>query len=372
MAIPQPGSSSAPSQSQPLTFPPAHFAKLAPKSYLHAHLTGPRPLRPSGRSPRDCRKPAINTSSLANCHGSAVVRLGDTAVVCGIRAEILRTEDAVDYTPRSTPEAIHQLDQQDERIKQREEAEEVARLNLLVPNVELSTGCTPSHLPGNPPSTEAQFLSHRVLSLLHTSQLISPSDLRIWSQPLSSSLPSSSTTEDIPQPQQPRVRAFYTLHITLLFLSLSGIHSAFPSAWLALLAALRTTTLPQAWYDEESDSVLCDPDRRAAKTLKLNGLPIASSFGVFVSEGKGKGVGGREGGRQEGRWILADTDGFEERCCDEEITVVVRESSEEGRDMEVLRVEKEGGGVVGKKEMRELLEMAEERWRDWGGILLGG
>lgn len=116
--------------------------------------------------------------------------------------------------------------------------------------------------------------------------------------------------------------------------------------------------------------MLCDPDRRAAKTLKLNGLPIASSFGVFVSEGEGKGVGGREGERREGSWILADTDGFEERCCDEEITVVVREGGEEGRDMEVLRVEKEGGGVVGKKEMRELVEMAEERWRDWRGILL--
>ncbi|KAL9037501.1 MAG: hypothetical protein Q9214_005678, partial [Letrouitia sp. 1 TL-2023] len=289
MAIPPSGSSSGPSQPQPLTFPPAHFAKLAPKSYLHAHLTRPKSLRPSGRSPRDCRKPAINTSSLTNCHGSAVVRLGDTAVVCGIRAEILRTEDAVDFTPRTTPEEIHQLDQQDERTKRREEAEEIARLNLLVPNVELSTGCTPSHLPGAPPSTEAQSLSHRVLSLLQSSQLVALNDLRVWSQPPSSSEPSTSTAEETSQAQQPRVRAFYTLHITLLFLSLSGISSAFPSAWLALLAALRTTTLPRAWYDGDSDAVLCDPDHRAAKTLKLNGLPIASSFGVFVSEGEGKG-----------------------------------------------------------------------------------
>ncbi|KAL8797640.1 MAG: hypothetical protein Q9182_007160 [Xanthomendoza sp. 2 TL-2023] len=377
----QPTPSSAPPQ--PLSFPPSHFAKLAPKSYLHAHLSSPSSRRPSGRLPHESRKQHINTGSLTHCHGSAVVRTGDTAVVCGIRGEILNASDIIDHRPLSTPAELETRygagnptlasipHNAAERARQarREDAEEMAYLNLLVPNVELSTGCSPSYLPGAAPSTEAQSLSHRVLTLLHTSQLLSMDNLRIWYHP--------PHLEDLPQeeeepppsnpsehPPQPNIKAYWTLHITLLVLSLSG--PAFPTLWTALLAALRNTVLPNAWWDGDTSSVLCSPLHSESSALALNGFPVATSFGVFWDAGAGL---RDEGGR--GKWVLVDIDGFEEGCCEERVTVVVR-GVEGGIGMEILRIEKGGGGVVGRREMREIVEVAGERWGVVRGAIDGG
>ncbi|KAL8626523.1 hypothetical protein Q9189_007781 [Teloschistes chrysophthalmus] len=343
--------------------------------------------------------------SLTHCHGSAVVRSGDTAVVCGIRGEILNASDVVDHKPATKPDellrryggASTRLDtsELDRRKRARaEDAEEMAHLDLLVPNVELSTGCSPSYLPGAPPSEEAQSLSHRVLTLLHTSQLLSMDDLRIWYHPSSSDpTPSSNLPPEAPSieptsmsldvPNEPpsedaeenttqaEVKAYWTLHITLLVLSLSG--PPFPTLWIALLAALRNTRLPKATWDADNQSVLCSPLTSDAQTLAMNGLPIAATYGVFDSEKDGAGlvssVQDIGSGKQRRRWILADPDGFEESCCDEEVTVVVREA-ERGR-MEVVKIEKEGGGVVGKEEMKELVAETGERWREWRELIEG-
>ncbi|KAL8723604.1 MAG: hypothetical protein Q9225_000146 [Loekoesia sp. 1 TL-2023] len=402
MAIQPPTSSSQP---QPLSFPPSHFAKLAPRSYLHAHLVSSSGRRPSGRLPSDSRKPSINTGSLTHCHGSAVVRSGDTAVVCGIRGEILNASDAVDHKPATNFEELQQRyggdatcledisDSARRRRARTEEAEEMAYLNLLVPNVELSTGCSPNYLPGGPPSTEAQSLSHRVLTLMHTSQLLSMDDLRIWYNPLTTSspavppaeapevestsmsldIPNANTEEDSsPEQQQPTIKAFWTLHIALLVLSLSG--PPFPTLWTALLAALRDTRLPRAWWDADRQSVVCSPAISESRRLKLNGMPMAMSFGVFDAEKHGAAQLSSQGGEVEGgkkKWVLVDMDGFEESCCEEEVTVTVRDGAAdtEGRGVEILKIEKGGGGFVGRQEMRDVVQMAEKTGREWRSII---
>ncbi|KAI4234321.1 MAG: hypothetical protein L6R40_006798 [Gallowayella cf. fulva] len=408
----QPQSSSNPPQ--PLSFPPSHFAKLAPRSYLHAHLSSPNGRRPSGRLPHESRKPQINTGSLTHCHGSAVVRAGDTAVVCGIRAEILNTSDVVDYRPLTKQSELearyggastfsNAAVGENKSLARTEDAEELAHLNLLVPNVELSTGCSPSYLPGSPPSTEAQSLSHRVLTLLHSSQLLSMDDLRIWYQPPSSSRPTTSTPqppppdetttsaeptsmsldvpddttpEDSEDTQKPEVKAYWTLHITLLVLSLSG--PPFATIWTALLAALRNTRLPRAWWDADRQSVLCSPLVSEFTPLSLNRLPIAASFGVFDAEKDGAGLvsqspeGQATKSNAQRKWVLADIDGFEEGCCEEELIVVVREKEEGGEGgMEILRIEKYGGGVVGRDGIRDVVALVEDRWREVREIIEG-
>ncbi|KAI4115958.1 MAG: hypothetical protein LQ345_003547 [Seirophora villosa] len=405
MAIQPPSSIST----TPLTFPPTHFAKLAPRSYLHAHLSSAQTRRPSGRLPHESRKQSINTGSLTHCHGSAVVRAGDTAVVCGVRGEILSAEDVVDHRPATTNEELQRrygghtrLDEleEGENVKRKprvEDAEEMAHLNLLVPNVELSTGCSPSYLPGGPPSEEAQALSHRMLSLLHTSQLLSMDDMRIWYHPTqppsppppsepSPSNPPTSMSLDLPnepdpetttQQQTPRVRAYWTLHITLLALSLS--RPPFPTLWTALLAALRTTRLPRAWWDPDANTVLCSPTPSEAKPLTLNSLPMAMGFGVFEAGAAGglvpSSLRAKEGEERKS-WVLVDMDGFEEGVCGEEITVVVRDSVSgrgrgKGKGMEVIKIEKGGGGVLGRGEMREVVELAAGRWEEWRGMVEG-
>ncbi|KAI4260648.1 MAG: hypothetical protein L6R35_007430, partial [Caloplaca aegaea] len=360
---------------------------------------------------------SINTGSLTHCHGSAVVRTGDTAVVCGVRGEILSAQDVVDHRPTTTVEELRRrygghatrLDEMDEmneeekgkRKARTKDAEEMAYLNVLVPNVELSTGCSPSHLPGGPPSEEAQALSHRILSLMHTSQLISMDDIRVWHHPnptqprlpspspppkTSPSNPPTSMSLDIPNdpedettsPQPPTVRAYWTLHITLLVLSLSG--PPFATLWTALVAALRNTRLPLAWWDADANTVLCSPAISSAKPLTLNGLPMAMGFGVFEPGPAGGLVSSSQQAKEkeeeleeekEKSWVLTDMDGFEAGVCAEEVTVVVR-GNRKGRGMEeVLKIEKGGGGVLGREGMRQVVGLARERWEGWRKMVEG-
>src|SRR2546423_399322 len=106
-----------------LTFPPRIFASVAPESYLQAHLSdakssGARSSRPNGRASSAFRSPAVNAGSLTQCSGSAVIRLGNTAVVCGVRGEILMADDVPNPPNAST----------------KDDANELATLGLLVPN----------------------------------------------------------------------------------------------------------------------------------------------------------------------------------------------------------------------------------------------
>ncbi|MCJ1475539.1 hypothetical protein MMC13_004202 [Lambiella insularis] len=339
---------------QPLSFPPLTYAKLSPGPFLLAHLLAPTPLRPNARPPHAFRPLTAHAGSLAHAHGSAVVRIGDTAVVCGVRGEILLASDTGGYRPS---DAEPQADREDAqavskaKAKANSDTAALAALDLLVPNIELATGCSPAHLPGAAPSALAQSLSQRVLSLLLISHLVPFEQLQIRPP-----LPPPSTSNDQPStsPNDPppltAPKAFWTLYIDILILSLDG--APFDAAWAAVLAALRDTRLPRAWWDEDAEQVLCSPLRAEGLPLGVRGWPVASSFAVLEEE---------EGGR---KWVLADPDGFEEGVCGEGVTVVV--DAEGGG---VLRVEKSGGGGVGVEEMRGCVEMAGGRAREWVGVL---
>src|SRR4051812_42943986 len=81
---------------EPFSFSGPLFRLIAPPVYLRQHLEQKPPLRPSGRPPMDARPLTLTTGSLSHAHGSAVVRAGDTAVVCGVRGEILTLEPGDD------------------------------------------------------------------------------------------------------------------------------------------------------------------------------------------------------------------------------------------------------------------------------------
>ncbi len=102
-----------------------------------------------------------------------MVRIGDTTVVCGIRGEILLASNVAGY----------RVDNSTTAPSSQPGYNEAKELDLLVPNIELATGCSPAFLPGQPPSTLAQSLSTRIHSLLHSSNHIDGEDLRIWYQP---------------------------------------------------------------------------------------------------------------------------------------------------------------------------------------------
>ncbi|KAF1944221.1 ribosomal protein S5 domain 2-like protein [Clathrospora elynae] len=341
----------APQPPPALTFPRPIFAAVSPHPFLQAHLSAAKnkSLRANGRTAREFRVPGINTGSLTYCNGSAVVRLGNTSVVCGVRAEILKDEDipgTYEYPGQTAGE-----DSDDE-----DEGSEMEGLRLLVPNVELSTGSTPSHIPGNAPTTYAQTLITRIRSLLHSTRLLHASDLRILYR-------SSTNPEDPDTEAETQLKGYWVLYLDVFFVSIDG--NAFDASWIAILAALRDTLLPRAYFDEEYEGILCSDDPKEAQRLSLRGLPISSTFAVF--EGR------KEDDEGEADWVLSDPDAFEEGVCRETVSIVVDcEGGKKGtKDLVVRRVEKSGGGVVGRETMGGLVKRSIDRWGEVSKVLEG-
>ncbi|KAI1405120.1 ribosomal protein S5 domain 2-like protein [Hypoxylon fuscum] len=328
-----------------LTLSSGTFAKLSPHPFLLANLQPPDPSTPSartnGRQPTQSRPYSINTTSLSHAHGSAVVRSGDTTVICGVRGETLLTSQIPNY---HVPEA-------DEDAS----GNELRDYDLLVPNVELATGCAPNFLPGVPPTTLAQTLSTRLFSLLHSSKLLEAEDLRIYHDKTigrGEGEMEQDEVEEFDGVTMKEVKAYWVLYIDVLFISFDG--NPFDVAWAAMLAALRDTRIPHAYWDVDREMVLCSR-RQQPTLLSTRGLPVACTAAVFTAKEKQKKGGGQF-------WILVDPDRLEEKLCDETVTMVV--DCTEG-DMKVLSISKSGGTIAGPMVMRKFATVAAARWQEF-------
>ncbi|OTA93157.1 hypothetical protein M434DRAFT_395848 [Hypoxylon sp. CO27-5] len=334
--------------SSSLTLSSATFAKLSPHPYLLANLQPPDPSTPSartnGRQPRQTRPYSVNTSSLSHAHGSAVVRSGDTTVICGVRGETLLTSQIPNYrVPQASDTASH---------------DELRDYDLLVPNIELATGCAPNFLPGAPPTTLAQTLSTRLFSLLHSSKLLNAEDLRIYHDK-SELRDEGEMEEDEDEEATKEVKAYWVLYVDVLFVSFDG--NPFDVAWAAIVAALQDTKLPRAYWDVDREMVLCSRPSQARQPvpLSIRGLPVACTAAVFTAKERQKKGGGQF-------WILVDPDRLEESLCDETVTVVVDST---GGETKILAISKNGGTVVGPALMREFAKVAEVRWKEFHDVL---
>ena len=236
---------------------------------------------------------------------------------------------------------------------------EAKELDLLVPNIELATGCSPAFMPGQPPSTLAQTLSTRIYSLLHSSNLVNGEDLRIWYQPPDLSDQDRMEDGDEVDAVEPEVKAFWTLYIDILFISLDG--NPFDAAWAVVVSALKNVRLPKAYWDPDREMILCDDSIELSKKLQLRGMPIAVTTAVFRA--KEQTIGG-----DKRHWILVDPDIFEEGLCDESVTVVVDCGSEKTK---MLGISKAGGTIVGLQEVKEIVSLAENRWSELSRLLTG-
>ncbi|PHH75485.1 hypothetical protein CDD82_4432 [Ophiocordyceps australis] len=315
------------------------FAKLSPYAYLLANLKPTdslvQPARSNGRAPDEARSPAVNLSSLSHAQGSAVVRFGDTTVICGLRAESILTRDIPNYRASNTDSELSDYD-------------------LLVPNIELATGSAPQFLPGAPPSTLAQTLSTRLYSLLHSSKLIDPHDLRIWhtapTEPLA--VTQDDAMDGVTGAGGDKfVAAYWVLYIDIFFISFDG--NPFDAAWAATLAALGDTKIPVARYDHDREVVVCS--NKDPKPLTLCGTPVACTSVVFTGRPTDRPTDGSF-------WLLVDPDSLEETLCDESITVVVDCT----KDTKILSISKHGGVALAPKLLasKEFLACATQRWRD--------
>lgn len=350
---------------QPLptsSIPVSAMPLISPNALLHAHLRQNPPRRPSGRSPLETRTTQLNVGSLSHCNGSSLVKIGATTIVCGVRAQILPVSEMPNFSVTKTSQSYDPSARLKRGGRNKQPGEHgysynpISLYNLLVPNIELATGCSPKHPANTIPSVEAQSLSQRLLSLLHTSALVEPSQLEIiYTPPIDSQDPELGIDSD------PEIKAFWTLYIDIMCISYGG--SIFDAAWLAIYAALKDTKLPQAWWDADLEQVLCSAEQ--AEPLSLHGLPVPSTFGVFVPD---KRTVTNQTSSEPPHWIVADMDAFEEGLCMETccITVDIDDTSE---DTSILRIEKSGGAVLDVGRFEDVLATAEGRWRHWDRLL---
>ncbi|OCF34454.1 exosome complex component RRP43 [Kwoniella heveanensis BCC8398] len=199
------------------------FKRLHPSQYLSRFLG--KGYRPDGRKVGGWRDVSINVGSISTAHGSSLVRMGDTTIVCGIKAEI------AEPTAQSPNEGF------------------------VVPNIDLPALCSPNFKPG-PPGDEAQTYSNWLNDLLVSSRTIPPESLLISS-----------------------AKAAWVIYIDVVCINYDG--NAFDAAVLAVMAALKNTRLPTARYDEETGRTICS--RTETHPLTLGRIPLSCSFGIFES-----------------------------------------------------------------------------------------
>ncbi|GJE87506.1 ribosomal protein S5 domain 2-like protein [Phanerochaete sordida] len=197
------------------------FQRLHPKAFLERFLA--ENARPDGREPAEWRDVSVNVGSISTADGSALVRLGDTTVVCGVKAEIAEPE----------------LDSPED--------------GFLVPNVDLPAICSPRFRPG-PPSDEAQVLSDRLNEILVATEVVSTRSLCIESG-----------------------KAVWVLYIDATCINYDG--NAFDATLIAMVAALQNTRLPKATFDEDTGKVVCT--RKEKTPLQIGRFPLSVSFGIF-------------------------------------------------------------------------------------------
>lgn len=346
---------------------------ISPPTLLSAYLSQTPAIRPSNRGPTQTLPINLNTSSLTHCNGSSLVKLGETTVVCGIRAELLLVSEIPYY--RASETARNNTQSTDEDTDNDSNYEAITLNNLLVPNLELGTNSHPSFPSNVAPSITAQSISQRILSLLHTSKVVRLQDLEIRH---TSSTSTSNLDPDDPgyiEPEKDVLKAYWTLYIDCVALSYGGEGGVFDATVMAIVAALKDVRLPAARWDEDEKRILCDADMSKAHTLDLRRIPCPLSFGVFTAADLQSQVtqtrvnGAEKAAGKTDSVILLNTDAFEDDICREKGSLVVDCSAENGK-CKILRIEKSGGaGQLGLGDVREVLDYAEQRWREWKRIL---
>lgn len=196
------------------------FQRLHPQAYLERFLS--EGVRPDGRDDSIWRNISINLGSVTTADGSALVRLGDTTIVCGVKAEIAEPE--IDL-PNS---------------------------GFIVPNIDLSAMCSPRFKTG-PPGEEAQIISQYIYDTLLNSEFLPLRSLCI----------------------EPG-KAVWCLYIDAACINYDG--NALDATLLAVVTALKNTRLPATTFSESTGRTVSKA-QSVPLSLNLDRVPSSFTFG---------------------------------------------------------------------------------------------
>lgn len=199
----------------------AGFKTAEPLEYHRSFLK--ENCRSDGRELSEFRATTLNIGSISTADGSALVKLGNTTVVCGIKGELANP----------TVEAPGK--------------------GYMVPNVDLPPLCSSRFRPG-PPGEQAQAASQFIADVIESSELIKAEDLCIE-----------------------RGKLCWVLYCDLMCLDYDG--NVLDACIIALLAALKNTQLPEVTMNTETCLPVVNLEKK--HKLQIHRHPIGVSFGVF-------------------------------------------------------------------------------------------
>ncbi|XP_061787509.1 exosome complex component RRP43 [Nerophis lumbriciformis] len=199
----------------------AGFKTAEPLEYHRSFLK--ENCRPDGRELSEFRTTTLNIGSISTADGSALVKLGNTTVICGVKAELANP------------------------------SMEAPGKGFIVPNVDLPPLCSSQFRPG-PPGEQAQAASQFMADVIESSEMLQTEDLCIE-----------------------RGKLCWCLYCDMMCLDHDG--NLLDACTLALLAALNNARLPEVAVDAETCTPQVDLGKR--RRLKIVKHPVAASFCVF-------------------------------------------------------------------------------------------
>ncbi|XP_008302217.1 exosome complex component RRP43 [Stegastes partitus] len=199
----------------------AGFKTAEPLEYHRSFLK--ENCRPDGRELSESRTTTLNIGSISTADGSALVKMGNTTIICGIKAELANP----------TVEAPGK--------------------GYIVPNVDLPPLCSSRFRPG-PPGEQAQAASQFIADVIESSEVIKTEDLCI-----------------------DRGKLCWVLYCDMMCLDYDG--NILDACIIALLAALKNTQLPEVTINKETCAPEVNPEKRCG--LHIHKHPVGASFCVF-------------------------------------------------------------------------------------------
>ncbi|XP_053987764.1 exosome complex component RRP43-like [Hylaeus volcanicus] len=200
------------------------YKTIHPVKYLQDHLA--QGVRPDGRQFLSFRPISVNISSITHADSSSIFKIGNTTVVCGIKAEL------------ATPKTIS------------------SECGYIIPNIELSPLCSPKFRPG-PPSDQAQVISKIIENILKNSAAVNLKDLCIC-----------------------KGKLVWVLYCDLLCINYDG--SVIDACIGALTGALNTLCLPETVYNVATGSISVCSTKKIQFPIKA--MPVSVTFAVFDNQ----------------------------------------------------------------------------------------
>ncbi|CRK88448.1 CLUMA_CG002200, isoform A [Clunio marinus] len=197
------------------------YKTINPVKYLRNFVE--KSLRPDGRDLLEFRPTIINKDSIATAEGSAIIKLGTTTVICGIKAELAEPDS-------SEPSN-----------------------GFIVPNIELTKLCSPKYRAIGV-SLDSQIMNQTLYNILFNSGCVDLTELCIA-----------------------KGKLVWVLYCDLVCLDDDG--SVLDVASLALITALKSLKLPKVNYD--LDTKVIKVDDTIKKGINLKALPVTTTFITF-------------------------------------------------------------------------------------------